>query len=79
MRIRIADSYKRLIRRIPKHTQAKAIKALLRLQDNPKHPGSNFEKLSGFKDTYSIRVDRQYRILLIQETDKVGEFSQQSI
>lgn len=73
MRVRIADSYKRSVRRIPKHIQTKATRALVRFQDNPRHPGLNFEKLSEFDDTYSIRVDRQYRILLIRETDEEGE------
>lgn len=27
----------------------------------------------GWEDTYSIRVNRQYRILLVRESDEAGE------
>ncbi len=73
MRIRIDDSYMRSIRRVPERIQIRAKRALSRFQENPTHPGLNFERLSGWDDTYSIRVTRHYRILLIRKTDEKGE------
>jgi mRNA-degrading endonuclease RelE of RelBE toxin-antitoxin system len=73
MRIRIADSYKRSARRVPEHIRNRAAEALSCFQDNPRYPGLNFEKLSGFDDTYSIRVTKQYRVLLIRQIDEAGE------
>jgi plasmid maintenance system killer protein len=40
----------------------------------PDRPSLNFERLSGWDNAYSIRVTRNYRILLTRETDETGEF-----
>lgn len=71
MRIRITERYKRSAR---KHNiTTKAARTVSRFIENAQHPGLHFEQLSGWDDTYSIRVNRQYRILLVRETDEAGE------
>jgi plasmid maintenance system killer protein len=47
--------------------------ALVRLQQQPDAPGLNLEKLRGFTDYYTIRVNRNFRILLRHERDEHGE------
>jgi plasmid maintenance system killer protein len=73
MRIRISNRYDRSVNRVPDRIKTRATQALIKFADNPNHPGLNFERLSGWDDTYSIRVNRQYRILLVRETDEAGE------
>jgi len=73
MRIRITKGYERSVRRLPDRIKRSAATALIQFIDNPQHPGLNFERLAGFEDTYSIRANRQYRILLARETDDAGE------
>ena len=72
MRIRITKRYERSIAQ--KHNiRTRAERTLRRFIENPQHPGLHFEQLLGWEDTYSIRVNRQYRILLVRETDEAGE------
>jgi plasmid maintenance system killer protein len=73
MRIRVSKRYERSVSRIPDRIKMRAAKALIKFADNPTHPGLNFEQLSGWEATYSIRVNRQYRILLVRQTDDAGE------
>jgi plasmid maintenance system killer protein len=73
MRIRVTKRYERSVSRVPDRIKPRAARALIQFQDDPKQPGLNFERLSGWADTYSIRVNRQYRILLVRQTDEAGE------
>lgn len=73
MRVRVTQRYERSANRIPVRVKTRASQAITKFMDNPNHPGLNFERLSGWEDTYSIRVNRQYRILLVRETDVAGE------
>ncbi len=72
-RVRIADSYRKAERRLPHRIRIQAAKALAILMETPDRPGLNFERLPGWEDTYSIRVNRSYRILLRREADGLGE------
>jgi plasmid maintenance system killer protein len=73
MRIRVTNRYERSVSRVPDRIKMRAAQTLIKFVDDPDHPGLNFERLSGWQDTYSIRVNRQYRILLVRETDDDGE------
>jgi plasmid maintenance system killer protein len=73
MRIRVTERYRRSIGRVPAGIRKSAERALIRFVEQPEHPGLNFERLAGWQDTYSIRVNRQYRILLVREVDEAGE------
>lgn len=44
-----------------------------KLINAPQRRGLNMEKLRGFDDLYTVRVDRGMRILLRQELDEDGE------
>ncbi len=73
IRVRITERYRKSERRVPERIRIKARDALSGLLENPQRPGLNFERLSGWDDTYSIRVTREYRILLMRESDEEGE------
>ncbi len=73
-RIRVADSYRKAERRIPRRIRLLAAKALSTFMETPDRPGLNFERLPGWDSTYSIRINRSYRILLKREADAAGEF-----
>lgn len=46
--------------------------ALERFVENERHPGLHFEKLSGTRDIFTIRINRGDRIFLRRRTDAVG-------
>jgi mRNA-degrading endonuclease RelE of RelBE toxin-antitoxin system len=73
MRLRITERYQRSLGRVPDRTRRAATQALAKCVENPRYPGLNLEQLSGWQDTYSIRGNRQYRILLVREVDETGE------
>lgn len=58
----------------PKDLQEQAIETLDKLLHAPDLPGLNLEKLRSFKDRYTIRVNRNFRILLRRSKDSEGDF-----
>ena len=74
MRIRLTERYRRSLGRVPDRIRKAAARALVRLVEDARHTGLNLERLTGWDDTYSIRINRQYRILLLREVDEIGEF-----
>ncbi|MEP7009786.1 MAG: hypothetical protein ABJC13_05635 [Acidobacteriota bacterium] len=73
-RIKVVPRFKKAYKRLPPPVQAAAQKALRTLIDNPRNRGLNLEALSGRPGSYSIRVNRNYRILLQRKEDQEGEF-----
>ena len=49
--------------RLPKNIQKAADKAFAQFKSNPLHNGLNFEKLSGYTNRYSVRINQQYRAI----------------
>ena len=49
-------------------------KALKKFHESPTSPGLNFEAVKNAPNTFTIRVNRNFRILLIQEVDKDGPY-----
>lgn len=47
-------------------------KALKKFHENYKAPGLNFEAVKNTSDSFTIRVNRNFRILLIQGEDNEG-------
>jgi mRNA-degrading endonuclease RelE of RelBE toxin-antitoxin system len=73
MRIRVTERYRRSAARLPDRIRSRATDALGRLVENPQYPGLNLERIVGWENAYSIRVNRQYRILLLREVDETGD------
>jgi hypothetical protein len=49
-------------------------KALEKFHMNPKSPGLNFEAVKNAPGSFTIRVNRNFRILLVQEEDEEGPY-----
>jgi plasmid maintenance system killer protein len=54
----------RLLRKLDPSLRRDAIATLNRFADDSGNPGLNFEKLRGPLDLYSIRINRNFRIIL---------------
>lgn len=54
--------------------QDRARAALRRFREDPQHPALHFEPLQGIESTYSIRVNRNFRILLELQEDSEGKY-----
>ncbi len=44
----------------------------MKFHENSKAPGLNFEAVKNAPDSFTIRVTRNFRILLVQQEDKEG-------
>lgn len=73
-RVKFNARGEKAFRKLEADRQASCRAALKRFQQNSRHPGLNFEKLRGRDGTYSIRMDRGWRIVLLQRTDEAGVF-----
>jgi plasmid maintenance system killer protein len=60
----------RLLRKLDPSLRRDAIETLNRFANDSAHPGLNFEKLQGQRDFYSIRINRNFRIILERTTEK---------
>lgn len=69
-RLVIADQYIRDSRRCSKQIRERASDALQRFQSDSNIKGLNFEKLRGWDDLYTIRVGRNFRIVLRRRATK---------
>lgn len=52
----------------------RAENALKKFYNAPKSPGLNFEAVKGMPGHFTIRVNRNFRILLKAESDERGEY-----
>ncbi|GAB4453589.1 MAG: hypothetical protein Fur0044_48420 [Anaerolineae bacterium] len=62
MPIVLTHRFKKAYQRLPTHIQQKMKKALRLLDENPRHPSLQVEKIKGRTDNiYEGRVDEKYR------------------
>lgn len=73
MRIKVHPRFEKDLDGYPHNVRDRASRALQRFMENPHRPGLNFEKMVNWENHYSIRVSRDYRIVLRRETDAHGE------
>lgn len=73
MRLRVADRFRKSLKALDPTLQKQALAALDKLQTAPARKGLNLEKLRGHDNLYTIRVNRNFRVLLRQEFDDDGE------
>ncbi len=69
--IEFTPAAERAIKKLSADIQKRIIKAILKLEENPRPPG--IKKLSGEDNLYRIRVG-DYRIIFASSTKSVGEF-----
>ena len=73
LRLRYTDRFQKAFDRLEGVQKRRVLISLEKLMAAPQRRGLNLEKLRGFDDLYTVRVDRGMRILLRQELDENGE------
>jgi plasmid maintenance system killer protein len=72
-RVRVDPGYLRARKRLSSKLAERADAALVKFLEDSPSPGLNFEALQNWPGYYSIRVNRNFRILLRREQDDSGE------
>lgn len=73
MRLRRSPRFDKDLADLDPLVRRRALDALYKLLSNPGRRGLNLEKLTGVDDLYSVRVNRNYRIIMRRGFDSEGE------
>lgn len=65
MKISRTEIFKKDYRELAQDVQKACNKQIVQLLMDYKHPSLNLERIQGFKDLYSVRVNIQYRMSLM--------------
>jgi mRNA-degrading endonuclease RelE of RelBE toxin-antitoxin system len=63
MKSHVSKQFLQLLAKLPRDVQRQAYAAYRQFQQDPNHPGLNFERIQSRKNTYSARVSKGYRVL----------------
>jgi hypothetical protein len=63
MKSHVSRQFLALLANLPLDIQRQAHEAYRQFQQNPNHPGLNFERIHSRPNTYSTRVNKSYRVL----------------
>ena len=74
VRTKPSDRFRKSLGKLGEPLASRALKALTKFHSAPKSPGLNFEAFKNRPGYFTIRVDRNFRILLKAETDKKGPY-----
>ena len=74
IRLKPSERFKKSRRKQGQPLGGRIDKAVKKFRDNPKSPGLNFEAVKNAAGYFTIRVDRNFRILLKAEVDKDGPY-----
>lgn len=61
--------FEKAFKALDARVQRKVLRALLLLEENPRHPSLRVKPVQGTKEIWEARVDRQYRMTLQFEQD----------
>lgn len=61
----------KLYRELPQTIRQQAREAYRLFQDNPQHPGLQFKRVHPVKTIYSVRINVDYRVLGILDSDEI--------
>lgn len=70
-KVKASPRFKRAFKRLPPELQAKVIKALQLLAENPRHPSLQTKPVQGIRGIYEARVDQSYRMTYQRLPDDV--------
>jgi len=59
----VSKQFRNLLAKLPRDVQRQAYEAYKQFQQDPNHPGLNFERIQSRAHTYSARVNKDYRVL----------------
>jgi mRNA interferase RelE/StbE len=61
-RAKASPRFKKAFKKLPPEIQAKVIKALKLLEENPRHPSLQTKPVQGVRGIFEARVDQSYRM-----------------
>lgn len=61
-KVKASPRFKKAFKKLPLEIQAKVIKALKLLEENPRHPSLQTKPIQGIRGVYEARVDQSYRM-----------------
>ncbi|KAF0249733.1 MAG: hypothetical protein FD167_869, partial [bacterium] len=61
------EKFRNIFNQLPKEIQNKAQKAYALWKKDPSHPSLQFKPIQSNKSVYSVRIDRDWRVLGIKE------------
>ncbi len=73
MIFRRSARFLKAFRALPREAQAKAVKAFLLFEQNPRHPSLVTKKIKGREGIWEGRIDQNYRFTFHYEQDVSGE------
>ncbi|MEO6192403.1 MAG: hypothetical protein ABIS20_05295 [Thermoanaerobaculia bacterium] len=74
VRTKPSAQFRKSLGKLGEPMASRALKALKKFHDAPTIPGLNFEAFKNRPGFFTIRVDRNFRILLKAETDSEGPY-----
>lgn len=72
-RVKRSPHFLDALARLDRPLRGRALRAVDKFIKNPSLPGLHLERLGGFENMWSTRIDRGYRILLSRDADDRGE------
>jgi mRNA-degrading endonuclease RelE of RelBE toxin-antitoxin system len=61
-KVKASPRFKKAFKNLPPELQAKVIKALKLLEENPRHPSLQTKPIRGVRGVYEARIDQSYRM-----------------
>lgn len=74
MKSATTESSWKLFARLPKDVRQQAYRAYGRFEQDPFHPGLNFEEVNKRKGLWSVRINDNYRVLGYRKDDSIQWF-----
>ncbi len=59
---KVSPRFKKAFKKLSPELQARVLKALKLLEENPRHPSLQTKPIQGFRGIYEARVDLSYRM-----------------
>ena len=70
-KVKASPCFKKTFQKLPPELQAKVVKALQLLAENPRHPSLRTKPIQGIRGIYEARVDQSYRMTYQRLPDDV--------
>jgi mRNA-degrading endonuclease RelE of RelBE toxin-antitoxin system len=74
VRVKPSERFKKSRKKLGEPLSGRIDKTIVKFCNNPGSPGLNFEAFKNAPGFFTIRVDRNFRILLKSEEDKEGAY-----
>jgi len=69
-----SDSFWSAYRALPVQARSQARKAFKLFTKNPQHPSLHFKELKGYPHIFSVRINRDYRVVGLRKGESITWF-----